>query len=375
MSTDPSRGSSAENPDSAASPDTAAADATGPVRDAQAGAPSGPSAERSADGQAWGSSPQNGSQAAPHGGSQASSQGGGQSQGWSQAAQQPQWGQQAQPGGDDRYAQGSANGQQPQYGQRDQACSTGQAPQYGQGTYDAQASQYGQQPGMGQPYPQNGPYAQADQNGQQAQGHQYPQQYQQGGPSYAPGGYGAAPKPKSGMKKTGAVFAIVGGIILVLSLVGGLLLLGSSVSEAMEQQEQGTEIQGSGTAQLETDHSYTVYRKESAPAPSCQISGPGSVNTGSGQSDDPGYTDSDGEEWVPVDTIEVTQAGKYRVVCDSSDSILIVQPLSAGTLLNAGFAMLILLGGGSLGFILLVLGLILFFVGRSRQRAMMQQAW
>lgn len=168
-----------------------------------------------------------------------------------------------------------------------------------------------------------------------------------------------------GMRKAGKIVGIVGGIILVLSVVGGIILgvvgIGGTVSEVSD----GEVISGTGQVSLQTDDERQLYKHQGDPTPSCTIRAPSGGEPGPGPSHSSSIT-SNSDSWTSFRGFTAEEAGDYTVTCDGE--VLVAPPLSISGILTGVGGILLAVFGGLGGLALVIGGLILYLVGRSRRQ-------
>ena len=182
-----------------------------------------------------------------------------------------------------------------------------------------------------------------------------------------PAGQGPAVRQRSKMKRIGAILSIVGGAVLVLSIVAAVIMAVSGIGGAVSEAQNGTRIDGTGSVELEADEDMQVYIRQGAGAPMCNISGPAGASIEEGTPQESTFS-RDGTTWTSYTSFTVSEAGSYDMAC-SGGEVIVGPPVSVGGIMTGVGGIMIGVFGGGLGFILLVVGLVLFFVGRSRERA------
>ncbi|MCP3427058.1 hypothetical protein NBM05_13820 [Rothia sp. AR01] len=189
-----------------------------------------------------------------------------------------------------------------------------------------------------------------------------------GGYAYA-GATGPAPAKsgRSKMKRVGGILAIVGGALLVVSVVAAVIMAVTGIGGAVSEAQNSTRVDGSGSVEIQADEQMQVYIRDGAGAPMCNISGPAGASIEEGTPQESSFT-SDGTTWTSYTSFTVSESGTYDMVC-SGGEVMVGPPVSVSGIATGVGGILIGVFGGGLGFILLVVGLVLFFVGRSRERA------
>lgn len=195
--------------------------------------------------------------------------------------------------------------------------------------------------------PQNGPYSQG---GMPAQG--------------APFGQGSSRAPAKKPSKAPKILFILGGVILVLSVVIGAVIAYVGLSGAVSTVEELEVFEsGSGTVTAEAGDSLQVYAEQGAPTPSCTIDGP-AVGEGTSQNSTAGTNE---DVWVTVDSFTAEQAGEYEITCDQGP-IAVGPPISVGGIFAGLGGIFLAIGGGGLGVLLLLIGVVVLFM-RKRSAA------
>ncbi|GAB2539578.1 hypothetical protein [Brachybacterium huguangmaarense] len=185
-------------------------------------------------------------------------------------------------------------------------------------------------------------------------------------PAPGPVGSGTVPTsaPGAGLRRWGKILSILGGIILLLSVVIGVIMSVTGFGKALSVEEEGTVFTGSTSVTVEAGQEVQLYVHEGETPPSCTVE-PAADITDSSMT----YTVSNGDvSWVSFQGFTAAKAGTYTIDCAGDTEVLAGPPVSVGGILSAiGGIFLGILGGG-LGALLLVLGLILYFVGRSKAK-------
>lgn len=291
-------------------------------------------------------------------------------------------GQGARPGGGygDANPYGGAypqqgTGQEPgPYGQ--QPCQQGygqQGANYGQQGpegYDQQGANYGQQPPPGQPgaYGRNQqPYGQ----GQYEQGPYGQGQYGQQPFGGAPFGHDAnAMGPKSpGMVKWGIGLSIVGAVILVVSIIGGIIA-GAGIAGAVSAFDDEQQYGANETASVELSAGdergvWAITQGVDSAYVQCSLSPQGDQSSVDGVDADITVT-SGSNTYTKIGHINIQQDGTYSVSCDSP--FIVSEKTGIDDAVGSGVGLAVAIFAGIGGVLLLVLGLILWLVGRQRKR-------
>ncbi|EFG47899.1 hypothetical protein HMPREF0183_0792 [Brevibacterium mcbrellneri ATCC 49030] len=176
------------------------------------------------------------------------------------------------------------------------------------------------------------------------------------------------------MRLAGKIIFFVGIIGFVLVL-GGAILMGvfsfgkiASTTDSLKRFSATTSIDHDGESNL------TVYARSSGAAASvstdCTVEGPGGEAMYKGGSS--GYWSSGSDEkWHYAGSFEAKTAGKYTVTCGgalSDEQLMVGPPVGIGSIFGLTGSILIGVFGG-FGFAgLTILGLILWLVGRNKQK-------
>lgn len=120
----------------------------------------------------------------------------------------------------------------------------------------------------------------------------------------------------------------------------------------------------SGTAAitLEAGEAVQLYVPTGQMPPACAAAPADRMGPGPSQTS---TVTVDGSEWESFDGFTATTDGQYEITCNGTTEVLVSPPVSIGGILAGVGGILLGVLGGGLG-LLLVAGLILFFVGRSQ---------
>ena len=176
------------------------------------------------------------------------------------------------------------------------------------------------------------------------------------------------------MAKAGKIIFFIGIIGLVL-VIGGAIFMGvfsfgkiSSTTDSLKTFNTETTIDHDGESNL------TVYARSSGAATSvstdCTVEGPGGEAMYKGGSSGHYSSGSDGE-WHYAGSFEAKTAGKYTVTCGgalSDEQLMVGPPIGIGSIFGLTGAVLIGIFGGFAFGGLTILGLILWIVGRNKQK-------
>lgn len=170
-------------------------------------------------------------------------------------------------------------------------------------------------------------------------------------------------QPGAGLRRWGKILSILGGVILLLSLIVGVILAVTGLGGAVESAEEAVRFTDTTSITLEADEAVQLYRPVGETPPACAAAPADSVGPG------PSLTSAitvDGVKWESFDGFTATADGQYEITCDGTTEVLVTPPVSIGGIFAGIGGVLLGIFGGGLGLLLLILGLILFFVGRSQ---------
>lgn len=174
------------------------------------------------------------------------------------------------------------------------------------------------------------------------------------------------PVPAKKPSRAPKILMIIGGIILVLSVIIGVVVsvLGFTTALGGDFEEFSN---GSGTFTVEEGDVVQLYAQEGGPAPLCMLNSP------DGNEPDPGTNQSSnrtvgGTTWVSFDSFTATASGEYSIDC-AGTPVAVGPPVSIGGIFSAVGGIFVGIGGGFIGFVVLVIGLVLWLVGRNKQTA------
>ncbi len=174
-----------------------------------------------------------------------------------------------------------------------------------------------------------------------------------------------ASAPGAGMRRWGKILAILGAVILLLSIVAGTILAWMSFQGVMGAAEDSTPFTGSTTLQLAEGDEIQLYAREGAMTSSCDVSPSDQVGPGPSQTS---TISKDGSSWTSFDGFTATADGEYIVTCTGSSEVLAAPPISVGGILGGIGGIFLGVGGGMLGALLLLVGIVLLIVGRGKAK-------
>ncbi|UQN31471.1 hypothetical protein [Brachybacterium kimchii] len=195
---------------------------------------------------------------------------------------------------------------------------------------------------------------------------QYP-----GSPQGAPGAPASYPAPNGkvpgkGMKRAGLIMLIVGLVLCLVGIVVFVVAIVKVVGVASDVSDNSTVFNGEATVQLEAGKDMQAYAHEGETAPSCTIIGADGTAPATDTTDQKSKVTAAGADWESFGSFTAKSTQKYTITCDSPTEVMVAPPVSVGGILGGvgGIVGGIFVAG--LGFLLLVVGVILFFVGRSK---------
>lgn len=167
------------------------------------------------------------------------------------------------------------------------------------------------------------------------------------------------------MRRAGLVLSIIGAVILLVSVIGGVALALAGFGTVRDQADSAVPIIGSGQVTVEEGDRIQLYAPEDQMAPACTVMTEANAPATAGITQSSSFS-SGGETWESFYEFQATSSGVYTVECDSDSPVVAAPPVSLGGIFGGlgGIALGVL--GGGFGLLMLILGLILFFVGRSR---------
>lgn len=188
--------------------------------------------------------------------------------------------------------------------------------------------------------------------------------------SYAPGSYSPPSNPEAGkgLRKWGKILSILGAIILALSVIGGIILSVVGFGKVISDVDEATYFSGTSSVTVESGNIIQLYALEGQSVPTCEVVGADGLSptVGTGQSSTVGWN---GQNWVSFQSFASSSTQEYTISCTPSDAqIMVAPPVAIGSAFAAAGGIILGILGGTLGFVLLVIGLILYFIGRSKAK-------
>lgn len=174
-----------------------------------------------------------------------------------------------------------------------------------------------------------------------------------------------ATAPGAGMRKWGKLLAILGAIVLLLSIVIGTVMAWTGFQGVMDTAEDATPFSGSTTLQLSAGDEIQLYALEGAASNDCDVTPGDQVGPGPSQTS---TISKDGQSWTSFDGFTATTDGEYIVACADSAEVLAAPPISVGGILGGVGGIFLGIGGGMLGALLLLIGIVLLLVGRGKAK-------
>ncbi|MCG7308346.1 hypothetical protein [Brachybacterium sp. ACRRE] len=179
--------------------------------------------------------------------------------------------------------------------------------------------------------------------------------------------------PGRGMRKAGKILLIVGAIITVLALAAGIALTAFGAKSYDAADTDSTIFVGATTLDLEAGTTYQVYVHADAEDSTCTATAADGSTSEPGTPDGATFDDSYDDSWKSASAFTVPTDGSYEVACTPAENEVEVgtEPGSdsrSGALTALG-GIAVLAIGTPLGVLLLIVGLVLVLVGRSRATA------
>lgn len=179
--------------------------------------------------------------------------------------------------------------------------------------------------------------------------------------------------PGRGLRVSGMIMTIVGAVIMIGSVVIGSLMADSGIGGEIDKVRDAVIVPGAGSVELEGNSQYQIFREVGAPMPTCAVLDPNGA-TASDSHARPGSITTGGRSWTSVEGFRTSVAGAYSVDC-GGDEVLVAAPMSVGGIFAGLGGILLAIFGGIAGGCLLVVGLILYFAGRSKGRRAQQSPY
>ena len=186
---------------------------------------------------------------------------------------------------------------------------------------------------------------------------------------YGPAGYqpyGPPPtKNRSGMRRAGKWMTWIGVIILVGCVAAGVVLAVFGFGKVASQTDNVFEINTTATRSFSAGDSLQLFAGEDASRrPNCRFDGPAPVQSG------PDVTSTihhDGQSIETFRTVTIPVDGSYTITCD--EQTFAAPALTGRQVFAAAAGLLIAILGGGFGFLLTIIGIVLWVVGaRSARR-------
>lgn len=177
--------------------------------------------------------------------------------------------------------------------------------------------------------------------------------------------YGSAPAPrKSGMTTAGKWMFIIG---LVLSVIAAVVMVWGFmqvVSGVQAMEDEATSLSSPQTVTMETGETRFVLT-DAAGSVSCTVTLPDGSERALDQATSGDITDQTTDDMAGAYT--ASTAGEHTFACEGSGDTQLSGPFGSAFLIGAGVGSLALVGLFPLGLITII-GLILWLVGRSRDK-------
>lgn len=173
--------------------------------------------------------------------------------------------------------------------------------------------------------------------------------------------------PGKGMKRAGVIMLIVGLVFLLIGVVALVISIVKVVGGLSDVADNSTVFSGSTTLQLESGKDMQAYVQADSTAPSCTIRGEDGSTPKTNTVETQSTVTVKGESWESFGSFTATKTQQYQMDCDGSGEVMVAPPLGGG-FVGGVFGIFGGIGVGAFGFVLLVVGVILFFVGRSKAK-------
>ncbi len=175
-----------------------------------------------------------------------------------------------------------------------------------------------------------------------------------------------APPPGRGFRVTGMIMTIVGAVIMIGSITIGAMMADTGIGGTVEAARNAKVVVGAGQVEFEAGADFALYQDTNDATPTCQVLDPSGAVVGSAA----GWPDTittGGRTWISFDAFRADVDGLYSIDCGGAE-VLVSAPLSIGGIFTGVGGILLAVFGGLGGGVLLVVGLILYFVGRSKAK-------
>lgn len=170
----------------------------------------------------------------------------------------------------------------------------------------------------------------------------------------------------AGIRKAGKILTIIGGIILLLSIIAGVVLAVMGFGKLGSDQGRYQVLAGSGVVSLESGDQVQLYAPEGQAAPMCEVMSPSGATPGGAPSTSSSTT-YEGQQWQSFAGFTAEEEGDYAIACDS-DQVLVGPPISIGGIFGGVGGILLGVLGGGFGLLLLLIGVILLVLGRNKAK-------
>ncbi|UEJ83901.1 hypothetical protein Bra3105_06215 [Brachybacterium halotolerans subsp. kimchii] len=174
--------------------------------------------------------------------------------------------------------------------------------------------------------------------------------------------------PGKGMKKAGLIMLIVGLVLCLIGIVVFVVAIVKVVGVASDVSDNSTVFNGSATIELEAGKDMQAYVHEGETGPSCTIVGADGTNPDTGTVNQKSTVTTEGTDWESFGSFTAKSTQEYTITCDSPNEVMVAPPVSVGGIVGSVGGIIGGLLVGGFGFLLLVVGVILFFVGRSKAK-------
>lgn len=183
-----------------------------------------------------------------------------------------------------------------------------------------------------------------------------------------------------GLRLAGTILLILGAVITLACVGAGAALAAVGFKDAADNfheiQTASTPINGTGVVTLQANdqrnlyaHSMTTASSGSSltPAPACTVTDPAGADVPLSTNTTISVTDNN-EQLASFASFTAGQTGTYTIRCSGNQAVRLGKPLPMGQILSGVGGVLLAVLGGGFGFTLLIIGLVLYLVGRSRRK-------
>jgi len=175
------------------------------------------------------------------------------------------------------------------------------------------------------------------------------------------------------MTRAGKWLTAVGAVILVAGVVGGVLIAVNGFRSVLAFGDEEIKVNGPGnsiTHHFDAGEKIALYTYGAngvyvGPTPKCDVTGPAPLKPGSSVVNSVTVNQ---RSRISFASFVVEQSGQYRFTCDQS-GVTIAPPLSSVGILGGVGGIFLAVFAGIIGVVLLLVGIVLWVVGRGRARS------